>query len=149
MVDARKKIRKSNSKILGDLFMSLEATLNKIQNNPLYKKSCSIHKQYQFHQFQQDGKIMNGQVPRKEDINGLVEGEPGYDASTASIVLYNFKDGVLHSEPENEPAVQYRGHIEYWNNGLITKVIDYVQEIEESWENGVPVKIIENMNKGK
>ena len=35
-------------------------------------------------------------------------------------------------------------HWEYWNNGLITKVVDDGGATKEYWENGVPVKIERN-----
>ena len=35
-------------------------------------------------------------------------------------------------------------HWEYWNNGLITKVVDDGGATKEYWENGVPVKIEQN-----
>ncbi|WP_318714491.1 hypothetical protein, partial [Treponema sp.] len=48
-------------------------------------------------------------------------GSPGFDESTARIVIYNFKDGVLHST-DDEPAVQYPGHWEYWENGVPVRI---------------------------
>ena len=68
-----------------------------------------------------------------------------FDEKTAKLVIYNFKEGLLHSE-NNEPAVQYPGHWEYWNHGLLTKVVSDGGDTEEYWENGVPVRIETNLS---
>lgn len=122
------------------------AFIEKIQNDELYKKSKSIHKGFQYRQFYNDvtHQLMEGQQVRREDANGLVEVQEGFDESTARIVIYNFKDGVLHSE-NNEPAVQYPGHWEMWNRGVLVKVVADGGDTEEYWENGVPVRIETNL----
>lgn len=122
------------------------AFIEKIQNDELYKKSKSIHKGFQYRQFYNDvtHQLMEGQQVRREDANGLVEVQEGFDESTARIVIYNFKDGVLHSE-NNEPAVQYPGHWEMWNRGVLVKVVANGGDTEEYWENGVPVRIETNL----
>lgn len=122
------------------------AFIEKIQNDELYKKSKSIHKGFQYRQFYNDvtHQLMEGQQVRREDANGLVEVQEGFDESTARIVIYNFKDGVLHSE-NNEPAVQYPGHWEMWNRGVLEKVVADGGDTEEYWENGVPVRIETNL----
>lgn len=129
--------------------MTAEKMIEEINKNPLFKRSCSRHKQFQFHRFMNNGRLVNGQQIRREDKNGLVIGEPGFDSENSFIVLYNFKDGVFHSDPETEPAVQYLSHVEFWNNGMLKKVISNNGEIIEEWEKGVPVKIYEEMNKGE
>lgn len=123
------------------------AFIEKIQNDELYKKSKSIHKGFQYRQFYNDvtHQLMEGQQVRREDANGLVEVQEGFDESTARIVIYNFKDGVLHSE-NNEPAVQYPGHWEIWNRGVLVKVVADGGDTEEYWENGVPVRIETNLS---
>lgn len=122
------------------------AFIEKIQNDELYKKSKSIHKGFQYRQFYNDvtHQLMEGQQVRREDANGLVEVQEGFDESMARIVIYNFKDGVLHSE-NNEPAVQYPGHWEMWNRGVLVKVVADGGDTEEYWENGVPVRIETNL----
>lgn len=121
--------------------------LEQMENNELYKKSASIHKGFQYRQFfdSVSKKLMEGQQVRQEDKNGLVPEQEGFDASSARIVIYNFKNGVLHSE-NGEPAVQYPGHWEMWNQGLIEKVVADGGDTEEYWENGVPVRIETNLS---
>ena len=53
--------------------MTQEEFLQKIQSNELYQKSKALHKEYQFHQFSQDGNYLNGQIIRKEDSNGTYD----------------------------------------------------------------------------
>ncbi len=102
----------------------------KISGNTLYQKSCSIMKEYQFVNFSgEDGKAINGQESNFVEING-----------ESKLALFNFKDGYLHSE-ENKPAVEYPMHWEYWNMGVIEKVVDVEKNVEELWENGIPIKI--------
>ena len=121
--------------------------LEQMENNELYKKSASIHKGFQYRQFfdSVSKKLMEVQQVRQEDKNGHVPEQEGFDASSARIVIYNFKNGVLHSE-NGEPAVQYPGHWEMWNQGLIEKVVADGGDTEEYWENGVPVRIETNLS---
>lgn len=114
----------------------------KLESNELYQKSKSLHKSLQYRLFSDSatGKPVDGQQLRIEDDSLLVDGMDGFDEKRAKLVIYNFKEGVLHSE-NNEPAVQYPGHWEYWNHGLITKVVADGGDTEEYWENGVPVRI--------
>ena len=114
----------------------------KLESNELYQKSKSLHKRLQYRLFSDSatGKPVDGQQLRMEDESLLVDGMEGFDEKSAKLVIYNFKEGVLHSE-NNEPAVQYPGHWEYWNHGLITKVVADGGDTEEYWENGVPVRI--------
>ena len=125
--------------------MTLEAFYQlqkKLESNELYQKSKSLHKSLQYRLFSDSatGKPVDGQQLRMEDDSLLVDGMDGFDEKSAKLVIYNFKEGVLHSE-NNEPAVQYPGHWEYWNHGLITKVVADGGDTEEYWENGVPVRI--------
>jgi hypothetical protein len=125
--------------------MTLEAfnqLQKKLESNELYQKSKSLHKSLQYRLFSDSttGKPVNGQQLRMEDDSLLVDGMDGFDEKRAKLVIYNFKEGVLQSE-NNEPAVQYPGHWEYWNHGLITKVVADGGDTEEYWENGVPVRI--------
>ena len=118
----------------------------KMESNELYQKSTSVHKGFQYRQFFDSVKrtLMEGQQVRQEDSCGRVPEQEGFDESTARIVIYNFKNGVLHSE-NGEPAVQYPGHWEMWNQGLIEKVVSDGGDTEEYWENGVPVRIETNL----
>ena len=118
----------------------------KMESNELYQKSTSVHKSFQYRQFFDSVKrtLMEGQQVRQEDSCGRVPEQDGFDESTARIVIYNFKNGVLHSE-NGEPAVQYPGHWEIWNQGLIEKVVSDGGNTEEYWENGVPVRIETNL----
>ena len=125
--------------------MTLEAfnqLQKKLESNELYQKSKSLHKSLQYRLFSDSatGKPVDGQQLRMEDDSLLVDGMEGFDEKRAKLVIYNFKEGVLQSE-NNEPAVQYPGHWEYWNHGLITKVVADGGDTEEYWENGVPVRI--------
>ncbi len=115
--------------------------LKKIQENPLYQKSASVHKKYQFTLFREtDGELVNGQRLRREDKNGRSEGEDGYDESSARLVKYNFEDGVISSK-DDEPAVEWPGHWEFWKKGIILKVVADGGDTEEYWKDGVPVRI--------
>ena len=118
----------------------------RLESNELFKKSKSLHKYLQYKCFY-DGnpdKILNGQIVRREDDSLIEEGRAGFDEKTAKLVIYNFKDGILHSE-NDEPAIQYPGHWEIWGNGLIKKVTADGGDTEEFWENGVPVRIETNL----
>lgn len=122
-----------------------EELTRKLESNELYQKSKSLHKVLQFKRFMdsETGKYLNGQIVRLED-GYLLEGDEGFDEKKAKLVIYSFKDGVLHSE-NNEPAVQYPGHWEIWENGLLKKVVADGGDTEEYWENGVPVRIETNL----
>ena len=121
---------------------AFEQLQKKLESNELYQKSKSLHKSLQYRLFSDSatGKPVDGQQLRMEDDSLLVDGMDGFDEKRAKLVIYNFKEGVLQSE-NNEPAVQYPGHWEYWNHGLITKVVADGGDTEEYWENGVPVRI--------
>lgn len=124
-----------------------EELIRKLESNELYQKSKSLHKVLQFKRFMdsETGKYLNGQIVRLED-GYLLEGDEGFDEKKAKLVIYSFKDGVLHSE-NNEPAVQYPGHWEIWENGLLKKVVADGGDTEEYWENGVPVRRETNLAK--
>lgn len=112
----------------------LKALKEQIKNNELYQQSVSTFKDFQFEQFTANGEILEGQHSRIEKINGK-----------EVLVIFNFKKGLIHSE-NDLPAIEYPMHWEYWNNGLIAKVVDNGAETEEIWENGVPIKINHNMS---
>ena len=117
----------------------------KAEENPLYQKSKSIHKKFQYLRFFDDAnRPLNGQQIRREDANSIPEGADGFDEKTARIVIYNFVDGLLHSE-NDEPAVQYPNHWEFWNQGLLQKVVADGGDTEEYWKNGLPVRIDTNL----
>ena len=129
-----------------------EELTRKLESNKLYQKSKSLHKVLQFKRFMdsETGKYLNGQIVRQED-GYLLEGDEGFDEKKAKLVIYSFKDGVLHSE-NNEPAVQYPGHWEIWENGVLKKVVADGGDTEKYLKNGVPVRLyiyISKMNKKK
>ena len=104
------------------------------KRNKLYQQSSSVYKDFQLERFSANGEIMEGQHSRTEIINGH-----------PVLVIFNFKNGLIHSE-NDLPAIEYPMHWEYWNNGLITKVVDKGGDIEELWENGIPVEIKRNLS---
>lgn len=115
--------------------------LKRIQDNPLYQNSTSVHKKYQFTLFREaDGELVDGQRLRREDKNGRAEGEDGYDENSARLVKYNFEEGVITSK-DDEPAVEWQGHWEFWKRGIIVKVVADGGDTEEYWKDGVPVRI--------
>jgi len=122
-----------------------EELTRRLESNELYQKSKSLHKVLQFKRFMdsETGKYLYGQIVRQED-GYLLEGDEGFDEKKAKLVIYSFKDGVLHSE-NNEPAVQYPGHWEIWENGVLKKVVADGGDTEEYWENGVPVRTETNL----
>ena len=74
-----------------------EELTKKLWNNELYCKSRSAHKVYQFMQFTDaENNPLEGQQVRREDEKLRPMGSPGFDESTARIVIYNFKDGYHH-----------------------------------------------------
>lgn len=116
--------------------------IERLEANELYRNSTSIHKGFQYRQFSDpfSGKLIEGQQVRREDKNGLMEGQEGFDESSARVVIYNFENGVLNSS-DGEPAIQYPGHWEIWDEGLIVKVVADNGDTEEYWEDGVPVRV--------
>lgn len=117
-----------------------EKMIEDLHENPLYQKSQALHKEYQFRMFTENGNPMDGQKIRLEDSKGCVEGQPNFDNDSKIIVIYNFKDGFLHSE-NNNPALQYPGHFEFWDEGMITKVVADGGSHIEQWKDGVPDNI--------
>ena len=116
----------------------IKSLKEKFKQNDLYKQSSSPYKDYQFEQFTANGEVLSGQHSRPDMIDG-----------NQVLVLFNFnKDGLIHSE-NDMPAIEYPMHWEYWENGLITKVVDAGGDTEEYWENGVPVKIERNLSQRK
>ena len=102
--------------------------------NDLFKESSSPFKEFQMEQFVMDGIPLNGQNSKSMKINGA-----------DTLVIFNFKNGLIHSE-NDEPAVEYPNHWEYWNDGFIEKIVDAGGDTEEYWENGVHVKIEKNLS---
>ena len=121
-------------------YEEFQELMQKMEENPLFKASESLHKYYQFRQFDENGKLKEGQIVRIEDAKGTISGEPGFDQSTSRPVIYNFTDGCLNSDGDN-PAIQYEGHYEIWRMGIIEKVWAKGGKIIEYWEDGVPVKV--------
>ncbi|MBQ0052771.1 MAG: hypothetical protein KBT11_12040 [Treponema sp.] len=122
-----------------------EENRKRLESDELYKKSKSVHKAYQYMRFtDSDGKPLEGQIVRREDRNMIPMGGEGYDEASSRLVIYSFRDGVLHSN-EGEPAVQYPGHWEIWDAGLLMKVVSDGGDTQEFWENGVPICIETNL----
>lgn len=99
------------------------------RQNELFQKSTSPYKDFQNEQFTGAGKLLNGRQSKTDIIDG-----------EAFLVIFNFKEGLIHSE-NDEPAIEYPNHWEFWKDGLIEKVVDDGGRTVEYWENGVPVKI--------
>jgi len=100
------------------------------KHNELYQKSCSPFKDFQFEQFSVNNEILTGTHERHRRIGDIFR-----------TVLFRFNDfGLLHSE-NDLPAIEYQGHMEYWKDGVITRVVDVNEGTEELWEDGVPIQI--------
>lgn len=109
------------------------------RQNELFQKSSSPYKEFQFNSWHEGGEgspTIQGQRQKIDNINGVPQ-----------MVLIEFdNDGCIHGNLEdNKPAIEYPGHWEYWNHGLIEKVIDNFGDTEEYWENGVPIRIETNL----
>ena len=102
--------------------------------NELFKQSSSPYKDFQYEQFHIHGTPLEGQHSRMDVVNG-----------TEMRVIFNFKHGLIHADGDL-PAIEYPMHWEYWQNGLITKVVDEGGDTEEYWEDGVPVRIERNLS---
>ena len=105
----------------------------KFKENELFKESTSPYKDFQLEQFSAEGKILEGKHSRMDMVAGK-----------EMLVIFNFKNGLIHSE-NDQPAVEYPMHWEYWENGLIKEVVDKGGDTKEHWENGVPVRIDRNL----
>lgn len=103
------------------------------KENVLFKQSTSPYKDFQYEQFHVNGVPLEGQNSRSDNINGK-----------ELLVIFNFKNGLLHSDDENTPAIQYPGHWEFWKNGLVDRVYDDGGNTVEYWEDGIPVSIEKN-----
>lgn len=64
------------------------------------------------------------------------------------LVIYTFKNGLIHSE-NDLPAVEYPMHWEYWKNGLVVEVADEEKDVREYWKDGLPYKIVKDYSKTK
>lgn len=106
----------------------IEKKRNEWRANELFQQSHSHMKESQLEVFwdKDESDILQGEHHRLEKF-----GEDEF------IVIYRFKDGLLHGEP----AIEYPCHWENWENGLITEVADYDTRSHEVWKDGVPVKI--------
>ena len=107
----------------------IKAKKERFKQNDLYQKSTSPYKDFQFEQFSANGKVLVGNHSRTDTIDGKNR-----------LVIFNFKNGLIHSE-NGLPAIEYLNHWEYWENGLITKVVDVGKKYIEHWNDGVPVHI--------
>lgn len=112
----------------------IKAKKEAFKQNDLYKESTSPYKDFQLEQFTAGGEVLEGSNSRTDTISGK-----------EVLVIFNFKNGLIHSE-NALPAVEYPNHWEYWTDGLITKVVDAGGDTEETWENGVPVRIERNLS---
>lgn len=102
--------------------------LLEIRKNPLYEKSCSLFKNFQFFQFFSQGKALNGTQIKNVKINEQLKP-----------VLFKFdENGLIHSS-NFIPAIEYYHHWEYWEHGIIKKIVDLNLNQVEFWENGIPV----------
>jgi len=113
----------------------IKALKERFKQNELYQESSSPYKDYQFEQFTAGGEILSGQHSRTDMVGG-----------NEVLVIFNFdRDGLIHSE-NDLPAIEYPMHWEYWEHGLIKRVVDAGGDTEELWENGVPVSIEKNLS---
>ena len=112
----------------------IKAKKEQFKQNELYKESSSPYKDFQFEQFHINGTPLEGQNSRTDMIDGK-----------EVLVIFNFKNGLIHSE-NDLPSIEYPMHWEYWENGLIKKVVDNGGDTVEYWENGVPVRIDRNLS---
>ena len=101
----------------------IKAKKERFKQNDLYQQSSSPYKDYQYEQFVAGETVLEGQNSRADEINGK-----------EMLVIFNFKNGLIHSEGDR-PAIEYPNHWEYWDNGLITKVVDDGGDTVEYWEN--------------
>ena len=101
------------------------------RQNSLFQASSSPCKEFQFTQFVENGAAIEGKKPVRLSVGGK-----------DFIALLTFQNGLLHSD-SGLPAVEWKGHLEFWTKGLIQKVVDYDKNIEEVWNDGIPVKITE------
>ena len=109
--------------------------------NVMYAESCSAHKFLQMRIFSSDdGTPGQGEILRIEDSEAIAQGQPGFDVFSARPVIYRFRNGMLQSTG-TEPAIEYAGHREWWNLGLIERVEDDDLGVVETWRRGIPVSI--------
>ena len=112
----------------------IKAKKEKIGANELFKESSSPYKDLQFEQFSSSGEVLEGKHSRMDMIE-----------VKEVLVIFNFKNGLIHSE-NDQPAIEYPMHWEYWENGMIKEVVDAGGDTKEYWENGVPVRIDRNLS---
>lgn len=118
---------------------SIAAVREQLKNDDLYLKSTSPYKEYQFKQITQNGKALSGTHSKMESIKGKI-----------MPVIFRFNEnGLLNTyrEYENDngmielPAIEYHGHWEYWERGLLVKVVDVPTKTVEKWKDGFPIEI--------
>lgn len=108
--------------------------LEKLKNHPLFKESCSIAKDYQGVEFTSKGTLITGKKEKVETVG-----------NEQVLVIYNFEDGLIHDEG-NVAAIIAPSHQEFWDHGMLKKIIDYNLDLIEYWENGLPVRIEKNIS---
>lgn len=104
------------------------------KQNDLYQQSTSPFKDYQMEQFYAGETILEGQNSKVMNIGGQ-----------DVVVIFNFSNGLINSK-DDQPAIEYPMHWEYWKNGFIEKVVDAGGDTEEYWEKGVPIRIERNLS---
>lgn len=105
----------------------IKEKIGELENNELYKNSSSPFKQYQYLQFLEEELPLNGEQVKKIKIN-----------KKEIPVIFRFdENGLIHSDIF--PAIEYLGHWEYWQHGLIKKIVDKTSGTVEWWNEGFPV----------
>ena len=106
---------------------------NKLEKNLLFQKSTTPFKYHQGEQYFRGDELREGAEAEKCSINGKI-----------LTVIFTYKNGYLQSI-DNNPAIQWDGHWEYWDKGMIVRIVDNDGDTEEFWEYGVPVRIERNL----
>ena len=106
------------------------------EQNELFQKSISPYTYFQREQFCMNGEVLTGVFSKVDKIDDV-----------DCLVIFNFDDdGLIHSNDDNSPAIEYPNHHEFWDHGYITKVVQLDGECIEYWENGIPVRIERNVS---
>ena len=106
---------------------------SELDKNELFQKSNTPFKYIQGERYFKGDEFRNGSEASPYIIDGLKK-----------TVIFTYKDGYLQSI-DNNPAIQWDGHWEYWEKGMLVKVVDNDGDVEEYWEYGVPVRIERNL----
>ena len=112
----------------------IEMMKERFKQDDLYQQSTSPFKDFQMEQFYEGETILEGQNSKTMTIDGR-----------DVVVIFNFSNGLIDSK-DDQPAIEYPMHWEYWKGGFIEKVVDAGGDTEEYWENGVPVRIERNLS---